>query len=445
MVAASAQNKRLIPALKMAIVISIVVLALDFFGAFTRMEWIAYDERMKFFRLDKPLHKDIAVVLIDEASLQAMNPLVGRYPWPRSVYADLLDFFAMGGAKAVSFDIIFAENERTDANGNPSENDKRFISATEENGGAYHAVQVLRERADDTENHMLNRPLKDDFKQKHALRHATGFKDVGNNSFLYPIPGLYRAAKGVGIVEVEPDKDSVYRRVRLFSVYLDNILPAMSVTAQLSPDSEIELKDNIISIDNKHFIPVDDNGHYSINMVGKIEPYSVSGIFDSIHKLNRGDVENMLVYPDEFENKTIFVGASAIGLQDIKTTSLSSKTPGVFLHASVLSNFLEDDYLTPANSNITRLITLLMIFITLLGVMSTRKVFLQFLIPLVFSLLLASWSLWLFGQNYVLEIATPIVGIFVASLSSFAFLVRCLPVTFLLPCLIRSWIEGILI
>ncbi len=416
----SFQNKTLIPAVKAVILLTILILTIDYMGGFNRLEWITYDARMKYYRADKPLDKDIAIVLIDEASLQALNPLVGRFPWPRSVYADLLDFFAMGGAHAVCFDILFSENERTDHKGQPSQNDRRFISATEENGATYHAMQVMREGFKDDEKEFSKRVLPPEFIAKHALKRASGFKDIGNNNFLHPIPGLYKAAKGVGIVEVEPDADSVYRSVRLFSVFNDSVFPAMSLTAQLTPDSEIITKDDQIIIDDQHFIPINDNGHYMINMVGDIKPFSFAGILDSIKKLRSGDVENLLVYPDEFEGKTIFVGASAIGLQDLKTTPLSAKTPGVFLHASVLSNYLENDFLHPPKKYITELTTIILLFITIIGVLSTHKIYIQALILIGMTSAYVSLAFWLFQQNYVIEIATPIVGIVVASITSLA-------------------------
>ncbi|MDX1397090.1 MAG: CHASE2 domain-containing protein, partial [Oceanospirillum sp.] len=69
-----------------------IVSQLHSFGILDRLEWITYDHRQHTFRADKKAHPDIAIVLIDESSLQALAPVAGRFPWPRSIYADLLEF-----------------------------------------------------------------------------------------------------------------------------------------------------------------------------------------------------------------------------------------------------------------------------------------------------------------------------------------------------------------
>ena len=43
--------------------------------------------------------------LIDEKSVSEL----GRWPWPRTTMARLVDQFKAGGAKAVGFDIVFSE------------------------------------------------------------------------------------------------------------------------------------------------------------------------------------------------------------------------------------------------------------------------------------------------------------------------------------------------
>src|SRR3989344_2432805 len=80
-----------------------------YLGWFEGMELKAFDMRAKYN--SSPSSPDVAIILVDEASLRGMNPIVGRWPWPRSVHADVVDFLAMSGAKAVLFDILFTENE----------------------------------------------------------------------------------------------------------------------------------------------------------------------------------------------------------------------------------------------------------------------------------------------------------------------------------------------
>ena len=58
-----------------------------------------------------PYRADPAIVVldIDEASLAALAPPFGRWPWPRQVLANVASHVERGGAQAVLFDILFAD------------------------------------------------------------------------------------------------------------------------------------------------------------------------------------------------------------------------------------------------------------------------------------------------------------------------------------------------
>lgn len=88
-----------------------MVSVLNHLGIFQRYEWIIYDGFLSQVRDRIPPPEDIAIILIDDASLQAMDPLVGRFPWPRSIYADLLEYLARGDPKAILFDLLFVERQ----------------------------------------------------------------------------------------------------------------------------------------------------------------------------------------------------------------------------------------------------------------------------------------------------------------------------------------------
>jgi adenylate cyclase len=54
----------------------------------------------------------IAQVLIDDHSIRQLEPIVGRWPWPRMVHAVLVDFLARGPAKLVVYDVLFSEEAK---------------------------------------------------------------------------------------------------------------------------------------------------------------------------------------------------------------------------------------------------------------------------------------------------------------------------------------------
>ena len=51
----------------------------------------------------------IAIVEIDEQTLRALEPIAGRWPWPRLFHGGLIDFLARGPAAVVAYDVGFFE------------------------------------------------------------------------------------------------------------------------------------------------------------------------------------------------------------------------------------------------------------------------------------------------------------------------------------------------
>ncbi len=409
-----------------ALIIGIVVSSLFYSGALARLEWISYDLRMRYHQEESTVHPQVAVVLIDEASLQAMDPLVGRWPWPRSVYSELLEFFAMGGARAVAFDILFPER---DTQGGVTENgygpnDQSFIDATAAAGSVIHAMQVMRELDSSAHSTTLNRPIPEAFVQQHAISSAVDFPDYGNNDYLLPIEGLAQAAAGIGIVEIDPDDDGVYRRIRPFSVYQGNVFPSLGM-APLFDGGTVHFNGDHITTDNGMVLPLDEDGFYPIKMEGRFEPYSISGILATIQNLKSGDVENLLVDPYEFEDKVVFIGASAIGVQDIKATPMSAKTPGVFLHASMASSLLKGASLQPPSATVTVLLIIGFTLLTTVGILlfSHSHSFQQALLPLMLAVCYGGWSIWEFGNGRVYEMIAPLLAIALSWLGSSSYLV----------------------
>ena len=417
-------QKKLIEGSLIAVLASVLVLIGFMTGVLDRLEYMTYDYRMKQHRQDVAMHEDIKLVLIDDASLQAMTPVYGRYPWPRSAYSDLLDFFSMGGAKAVVFDILFTENEKKEQHEEYTESDMSLMQASAENGLAIHAFQLTKESPDIVAPEYLNLPMPEDFVEQHALHGASGFPDMGMNGYLLPMAGLYQSSVLVGMVGIDADADGVFRRVKPFAVYQGQVYPsdAMAPLVLMLEDDAPMLEDGMLSFGGRE-VPVDDEVNYLVNMVGKYEPYSVAGIFSSIQNMQMGDTEDLLVYPDEFEGKIVYIGASAIGLEDIKTTPLSSKTPGVIIHASIVSNFLNNDFLKmqPVASVVVTIF--LFSFVTLLGILNLKNIYLQAAVPLVLVGVYSMVSYYAYSFSYVLNMMAPITAVFLAWISTITYLV----------------------
>lgn len=388
------------------------------------IEWKTFDQRMSYYRTTKAINENVAVILIDEAALQDMNPLVGRWPWPRSVHADIIEFLQSGGAAAVVFDLLFTENTNgVTLVGKPNIHDQRLIEATSQSNVTYHAAQLYTEIPDENEQAIEGQSLPQDFLNHFSMKRAALSAVHNDNTYLLPLNGLYQAARGVGIVGLEPDGDGIYRRARLLFTYHDHILPALSIVALpvFADTTSISAKNNTIEF-GRLSVPLDEQQAYLINMVGQYHPYSMSGVLSSIKAIRDGDVEKVRVFPDEFKDKVVFIGASAAGLEDIKPTAVSAKTPGVYIHASVASNFLENDFLRISPLVLTLAIVLLLTKANSVGILYSRTLAPKIVIPFAMACGYLALATTAFKYNWVMPVTTPLLAMAISLLSSLTYL-----------------------
>lgn len=88
-----------------AAVLAALALLLTLGGFTWRADRLFYDAALA--RWSRPAPADIVIVAIDDASIDA----IGRWPWPRSVHATLLDRLGAAGPKAVALDLVLSEAE----------------------------------------------------------------------------------------------------------------------------------------------------------------------------------------------------------------------------------------------------------------------------------------------------------------------------------------------
>lgn len=379
----------------------LLTLLLDWSGYFTRLELTSFDHRARLFRVDKAIHDDVVVVLIDEQSLQQMQRRFGRWPWPRSAYSDILEFFTLAKAQTVAFDILFSEQQLADQTAALGKSDDTvLVEATRKAGNVVHAMQLTQIAGDSAQSN-----LSVDFIQQHQIKQVR-YTGKTYPNFLIPFKQLYKASFAVGNLEIEPDSDGIYRRIRLFNQYRDAVFPALSsalILPLFGADGEIDVAENQVNIAGFK-IPLIDQGKYLINPVGRINTVSATTIFKTMDQLHAGIKSDMLLNPQDFENKIILIGASAIGLLDVKATALSATEPGVFLHASAVSNILEQDFLT--TSTTLQDLTLLVVaaFFGVLPIMLMGNIVVAALLPLLLTAMYVVIAYSAFSYNQILPV-----------------------------------------
>ncbi len=147
------------------------LLVLPGWNGLKRLDLLLYDTIEPVFRA-AALAPASTVVAIDEASVDAL----GRWPWNRSVHAELIDGLTAVGVSAIGMSILFPE---------PAPGDAQLAAAMKASGRVILAL---------------------------APRAADGGAKTGAIAELLPNPLLRASAAGLGHVDVELDADGLVRR-----------------------------------------------------------------------------------------------------------------------------------------------------------------------------------------------------------------------------------------
>jgi adenylate cyclase len=418
-----ALRKKLFWAGAISLACPMLISALYFAGAFERPEFMAHDAMARVFRLSTEAHPAVALVMIDEASLKAMDPLVGRWPWPRSVLAEVIEFIRMGGPASVAIDVLFTEHEKPLLKQSGlSASDGRLVEATA-GGGVFHALQIFMDEEDELNTTLLGRDMPEDFRERFALAGLETSGEDPSNNFALPIRELYLASRGMGVVSFEPDPDGVFRRTKPLREYRGEYFPAMGLAPVLDllDVKDIKPSRGALALDGIS-MPLDADGNCLINMYGGFNTYSISGLFASIQRIRRGEVRDLMVYPEEFEGKVVFIGSSAVGVEDLKSTPTANRTPGVMLHASLASNMLLGDFLAPPRPWATLMGIFILSAAAALPVLRSQRLVVRLAVPSLSALAYAAFVSWGFKSGRLFELLAPLSALSLGFISSFVYL-----------------------
>jgi len=140
---------------------------------------------------------------------------------------------------------------------------------------------------------------------------------------------------------MEADRDGVVRRVPAVFKYKETLYAPLAVIAAgafLDSPPSLQVADyGIESLQvDRTSIPVDELGRIMINYRGGAKTYPHISVTDIIH----GDVAET-----DLKNKIVIVGATAVGIYDLRVTPFSSVFPGVEIHANIIDNILSRNFL----------------------------------------------------------------------------------------------------
>ena len=319
---------------------------------------------------------DIVLVAIDEKSLAEMQKFdAGRFPWPRAVYAVLIDGIAAQKPRAIVFDINFSEPDRV-----RPESDQAFIDAASKHDNIFYPMV----RLDSPEGVKASEaaPLLG------LVRRAGADPDAR----IAVIPPLVLPAKlwRTGTINVLADEDGVGRRYYLRHRVGGWELP--SLPARVGMDLGY---------------PVPDADDMVLAWRGRADGFPRVSFSDLYEDFDRAARRRPA---DEFRGKIVVVGADAAGLGDRRVTPLSSIQAGPEILGTAIENLKNDRHMRyapaawPAAIGLGLLLLLFTSFRRNLDVRATGAG----LAAATILLLGASW--FLAGRLVLLPLLTPLAA-----------------------------------
>ena len=342
----------------------------------------------------QPERNDIVIVAVDEKSLAE----IGRWPWSRTVDADLVSAIAKGKPKVIGIDMFFPQSESSVA-------DRKLGDALRDAGNVVLGMAFLVSKNDDKAVPAAS----PDFIWDSAFMEVKAVPGIDWKKWAYRsskiIPPPEDIARGVtlGHVNSKADMDGVLRWEILALNYGDDCYPSLAlqtarVALGIKPEgmtiyggSAVKLGDRMIRTDLSSLVLI-----------------NYRGAENSFKYYSAADILKGRLNPEVFRDKIVFLGTTALATYDQKVTPFSGNMPGVEKNANVVQNIILGNFISksPGTVELATIICTSLLLILVLPRLSAKKgVILGFGLMgayFVFSCIL------LFYQNIVVNLIFPV-------------------------------------
>jgi len=360
------------------------------------LELKLYDLKFRF-RGTIPAGQQVAIVAIDDDSLKA----VGRWPWAREDMARMLSRLKQAGPRVIALDIIFAEKEQTtsyQALKNLSDNLARRGVSRE----ILKILEVEKNRAD--ADRQLAKVLGEDpptilgfffrglggksggvdaekLMGASFLRASTynmvRLKDtepsqvplVGAVGIERNLPEITEAAAADGYFNMIPDPDGTVRWFPMAVMFGGEFFAPMSLVtlSHAAERAPMVITLSRWGVDEVRLgpltVPVDRYGRMLINYLG---PEAI------IPTYSAADVIKGTLPAEALKDKIVIVGATAVGIYDLRVTPFSGTFPGVEIQATIMNNLLRGNFIRTPPFGLIIMLLVLVALAVILGLVLPR-------------------------------------------------------------------------
>jgi CHASE2 domain-containing sensor protein len=277
---------------------------------------------------------EATIVAIDEASLLAH----GRWPWPRTLFAELIERLWTMGASTVALDVLFAEAERLpnsvdpvpSASGGPSTGDERLAEAlTRGRVVTAYAFVFPPERAP-----APCTPRAMPIVQRQRAEGSLMQKLNLAMGAVCGLPAIESGVAGAGFINSMADADGLIRRSPLLVAHEGRLYPslALATVQQATGGAPILVEERL---DGGLDVRVGRRRIHA-DAAGRV----LLGQATATRRISAGDVLAGRASGDAIRNRIVIVGPTAVGLGDTVATPDDDAQAGVELHAAAVDGLL---------------------------------------------------------------------------------------------------------
>lgn len=296
----------------------------------------------------------LVIIDIDEPSLAEY----GQWPWSRHLLAKLLVTLHEAGVASVGLDILLSEPDRS----SPA----RLLRDIRRDAGLDVEFRGLPEELTDYDALLSEALKKLPVILGGYVRFGDGSASAGSSpagvpyllherpeamdfktriltavDATFPLPILAESAP-VGLINMSPDADGIVRKLPLVIMLDDKLYLSLSLRSLMvalgkknvllnaNPDGLYSLRIG------PYTVPVDPEGNALVPFQGSRKTYPY---------ISAKDVLTGALPPGALEGRIVFLGTSAPGLLDIRSTPFDRVYPGVEVHAAFLDAVLSGQFL----------------------------------------------------------------------------------------------------
>ncbi len=250
---------------------------------------------------------DIVLVDIDEKSLATMEKEAGRWPWPRVVYADLIEGLAAQKPRAIVFDIMFTEKDSFRPH-----DDAAMADSVAQHANTYFPLLRLPRTSDDKGARL------DALAPELGLIRSDTARPEARVALVPPLVLRKESYARTGLITFSEDADGVGRRYLLRETVGGWHMPSLPARVALDLG-----------------YPVPDQDDLVLDWRGAANGFPRVSFSDLYEEFNRSKKQRPA---NEFTGKIVIVGTAATGLQDLRVTPLSNLHPGAEILGTAIEN-----------------------------------------------------------------------------------------------------------